>query len=85
VAHLRPSAHLIATSGVSCTHELLIAASRPYNALIGFDSDYRTNPAVCAQLASFIAARELDLQALNTDDGNFPHYQDSLLGRGEGN
>jgi hypothetical protein len=61
VAALRPSAHLIATSGVSCSHELLISAARPYNALIGFDSDYRTNPAVCAQLASFIAARQLDL------------------------
>ncbi len=62
VASLRPSAHLIATSGVSCSHDLLVAAARPYNVLIGFDSDYLTNPAVCAQLASLIAARELDLQ-----------------------
>jgi len=61
VASLRSTAHLIATSGVSCSHGLLVTAARPYNALIGFDSDYRTNPAVCAQLASLIAARELDL------------------------
>src|SRR5215831_18947004 len=67
VASLRPSAHLIATSGVSCSHDLLVAAARPYNVLIGFDSDYLTNPAVCAQLASLIAARELDLQLHSSD------------------
>jgi hypothetical protein len=68
VASLRPTAHLIATSGVSCSHGLLISAARPYNALIGFDSDYRTNPAVCAQLASLIAARQLDLRKHDPDN-----------------
>jgi hypothetical protein len=50
----------LATSGVSCSHNELIDAARPYNVLIGFDADYRTNPAVCMQLATMIAARELD-------------------------
>jgi hypothetical protein len=57
---LRPLARVIATSGVSCSHNELIEATRPYNALIGFDADYKTNPAVCMQLATLIAARELD-------------------------
>jgi hypothetical protein len=57
---LRPLARVIATSGVSCSHHELIEAARPYNALIGFDADYKTNPAVCMQLATLIAARELD-------------------------
>jgi hypothetical protein len=60
VSCLRPLARLIATSGVSCSHNELIEAARPYNALIGFDADYKTNPAVCMQLATLIAARELD-------------------------
>jgi hypothetical protein len=60
VSCLRPLARIIATSGVACSHNKLIEASRPYNALIGFDADYKTNPAVCMQLATLIAARELD-------------------------
>jgi hypothetical protein len=60
VSCLRPLARFIATSGVSCSHSQLIEATRRYNALIGFDSDYRSNPAVCMQLATLIAARELD-------------------------
>ena len=59
---LRPGVLAIATSGVSCAHDELIGAMQEYNMLLAFDSDYRTNPAVCAQLASLIAKRQLDLQ-----------------------
>ena len=58
---LRPKARVIATSGVSCSHAEIIAASRAYNALIAFDADYKTNAAVARQLARLIAAREQDI------------------------
>jgi hypothetical protein len=60
---LRPKARVIATSGVSCSHTELIGAVRPYNVLIAFDADYRTNPAVARQLARLISARERDIVA----------------------
>jgi hypothetical protein len=65
---LRPKARVIATSGVSCSHPEIIDAARNYNALIAFDADYKTNPAVARQLARLIAAREQDIAAhhLNT-------------------
>lgn len=53
----RPTAHVIATSGVSCSHDQIIQASRPYNVLIAFDADHRTNPQVCRQLSRLIAQR----------------------------
>ena len=53
----KPKAHVIATTGVSCSHSEMVVAGRPYNVLIGFDSDHRTNPAVCRQLARLIAHR----------------------------
>ena len=53
----KPDARVIATTGVSCSHSELVVAGRLYNAFIGFDSDHRTNPAVCRQLARFIALR----------------------------
>ena len=59
---LRPDVCAVATSGVSCSHDELLAATRHYNVLIGFDADYKTNPAVCMQFASLIASRQLDLQ-----------------------
>ena len=62
---LRPQVHAIATSGVSCSHEEIIKAARTYNALIAFDSDHKTNPAVCRQLARLIAAREQDAPSRN--------------------
>jgi len=60
---LRPTARVIATSGVSCSHAEIIDTARPYNALIAFDADYKTNPAVARQLARLIAAREQDIAA----------------------
>jgi hypothetical protein len=60
---LRPKAHVVAMSGVSCSHAEVIAAVRPYNVLIAFDADYKTNPAVTHQLARLIAARERDVAA----------------------
>lgn len=60
---LRPKARVIATSGVSCSHAEIIQAARSYNALIAFDADYKTNPAVARQLARLIAAREQDIAA----------------------
>ena len=60
---LRPQARVIATSGVSCSHAEISEAARPYNALIAFDADYKTNPAVARQLARLIAAREQDIAA----------------------
>lgn len=62
---LRPKARVIATSGVSCSHAEIIEAARDYNALIAFDADYKTNPAVARQLARLIAAREQDIAARN--------------------
>ena len=58
----RPKAKLLATSGVTCAHELLIAGSRGYRALIGFDADHRENRNVCLHLARLIAAREQDAE-----------------------
>jgi hypothetical protein len=60
---LRPKARVIATSGVNCSHAQIIDAARDYNALIAFDADYKTNPAVARQLARLIAAREQDIAA----------------------
>jgi len=60
---LRPKARVIAASGVSCSHAEIIDAARSYNALIAFDADYKTNPAVARQLARLIAAREQDIAA----------------------
>jgi hypothetical protein len=54
VVRFRPNARVIATSGVTCSHSELVKAARPYAALIAFDADYRTNPAVCRQLARLI-------------------------------
>jgi len=62
---LRPQVCAIATSGVSCSHAQIIEAARIYNALIAFDSDHKTNPAVCRQLARLIAAREQDAASRN--------------------
>ena len=55
----RPHARVIATSGVPA-HSELVKAARPYTALIAFDADYRTNPAVCRQLARLIVQRVND-------------------------
>ena len=60
---LKPKARVIATSGVSCSHAETIEAARPYNALIAFDADHKSNPAVARQLARLIAAREQDTAA----------------------
>jgi hypothetical protein len=53
----RPKARVIATAGVSCSHDQIIEAARPYNVLIAFDADHRTNSAVCRQLARLIVQR----------------------------
>jgi Domain of unknown function (DUF3854) len=60
---LRPKARVIATSGVSNSHSDIIEAARPYNVLIAFDADFKTNPAVARQLARLIAARQQDVGA----------------------
>jgi hypothetical protein len=62
---LRPKARVIATSGVNCSHAEIIEAARSYVALIAFDADYKTNPAVARQLARLIAAREQDIAVCN--------------------
>lgn len=65
----RNKARVLATSGVSCAHELLVAAARGYRALIGFDADHRENKNVCYQLARLIATREqdADIHGLETE------------------
>jgi hypothetical protein len=60
VVRFRPNVRVIATSGVTCSHSELVKAARPYTALIAFDADYRTNPAVCRQLARLIVQRLSD-------------------------
>ena len=60
LVRFRPRAFVIATSGVSCSHSEIVKAARPYNALIAFDADHRTNSAVCRQLARLIAQRDKD-------------------------
>jgi len=62
---LRPQVRAIATSGVSCSHAEIVESARTYNALIAFDADHRTNPAVCRQLGRLIAAREQDAATRN--------------------
>jgi hypothetical protein len=62
---LRPQVCAIATSGVSCSHAEIVEAARAYDALIAFDADHKTNPAVCRQLARLIAAREQDAVSHN--------------------
>jgi hypothetical protein len=62
---LRPQVRTIASSGVSCSHTEIIEAARTYNAMIAFDSDHKTNPAVCRQLARLVAAREQDTASHN--------------------
>jgi hypothetical protein len=57
VVRFRPNARVIATAGVTCSHSELVKAVSPYNTLIAFDADYRTNPAVCRQLARLIVER----------------------------
>lgn len=56
----RPACRAIATAGVSVAHDALIEATRGEDAVIAFDSDHRTNPQVCRQLAKLIAERERD-------------------------
>jgi hypothetical protein len=63
LVRFRPTARVIATSGVSCSHDQIIEAARPYNTLIAFDADHRTNPQVCRQLARLIAKRITDTRA----------------------
>ena len=58
--HHRPKARVIATSGVSCSHDQIIEVTQPYNALIAFDADHRINPTVSRQLARLIAKRFKD-------------------------
>ena len=65
LVRLRPQVRAIATSGVSCSHAEIVEAARTYNALIAFDADHKTNPAVCRQLARLIAAREQDATSRN--------------------
>ncbi len=74
--HFRKS-FAIATSGVSCSHEELIAAAAPYHLLIAFDADHQTNPNVCRQLARLIAARELQNSnpELTTKVVHWQHYK----------
>lgn len=60
VVRFRPNARVIATSGVTCSHSELVKAAGPYTARIAFDADYRTNPAVCRQLARLIVHRLTD-------------------------
>jgi hypothetical protein len=60
VVRFRPNARVIATAGVTCSHSELVEAARPYTALIAFDADYRTNPAVCLQFARLIVQRVND-------------------------
>jgi len=56
----RPKARVIATAGVSCSHDQIIEAARPYNVLTAFDADHRTNSALCRQLARLIVQRDKD-------------------------
>jgi hypothetical protein len=72
---LRPQVRAIATSGVSCSHAEIIEAARTYNALIAFDSDHRTNPSVCRQLARLIAARELEAASRNLSTTKIVYWE----------
>ena len=63
LVRFRPKARVIATSGVSCSHDQIIEATRPYNVFIAFDADHRTNAQVCRQLARLIAQRSEDTRA----------------------
>jgi hypothetical protein len=60
LVRFRPKARVIATSGVSCSHNEIVEAARRYNALSAFDADHRIIPAVCRQLARLIVQRHRD-------------------------
>lgn len=62
---LRSDAHVIATSGVTCSHNELILSSRNHHAFVGFDADHRENKAVCRHLGRLLAGREQDQSASN--------------------
>src|SRR5581483_8261174 len=56
---LRPLNYGLATSGVACSHEQLIAAARPYHAQIAFDADHKTTPkSAASSLDSLPAAKQ---------------------------
>ncbi len=60
---LRKDAKLVATSGVNCSHDELIAATRGHRVCIAFDADHRTNKAVCRQIARLVAGIHQDASA----------------------
>ena len=60
---LRPGNLVVATSGVGNSRDALIAATREYDLLVGFDIDHRSNPSVCGQLAALIAERARDAES----------------------
>ena len=72
---LRPKARIIATSGVSCSHEEIIEAARSYNALIAFDADYKN------QSSSRAATRPTDSSQGTGHRGLQPqnHYENRHL------
>ena len=42
--HFKPEFSVVGLSGVSCSHEEIVRATRSRSILFAFDSDYRRNP-----------------------------------------
>ena len=52
-----PGYFTFASSGVSCSHELIVNLARGKPLLLAFDNDYQDNPAVLRQLAKLLKLR----------------------------
>lgn len=65
VTNLHSNFFAIAGGGVSCSHELIVGASRGQDIYLAFDNDYQDNPAVVRQFARLLKLRLTDNQVNN--------------------
>lgn len=61
----KPDFNVLATGGVTCAHDQIIAATRFYPVLLAFDSDYAENIYVARAIARLISFRFSDAQEFN--------------------
>ena len=56
-ARFLPEFYSLASSGVGCSHELIVNLSRGKSIYLAFDNDYQENPAVLRQIAGLLKLR----------------------------
>jgi hypothetical protein len=77
----KPDYEVVATGGVSCSHELIISAARFRPLVIAFDNDYVSNHQVLRQLVRLCRTRFHDAKTHNYDfDISFLHWHESAKG-----